>query len=113
MLSIGSHVSRVATNGDPLGRRRPEIRFPGTISPERPPRGDIPKGGIAERFRIDVLEKSGRWAMGQRAARGRPLGRQPRRWRTEPAWAGSATSRLRGALAARSGPLSARAAGRV
>src|SRR5260370_29586758 len=83
-------------------------------SPERQPRGDIPKGGIAERFRIDVLEKSGRWAVGQRAARRRPLGRQPRhRWRTRPAPAAPAPSRLRAALAAPPGPLSAAAAGRL
>src|SRR5438874_13788467 len=65
---------------------------------------DIPKGHIAERFRVDVLEKSGRWrwAMGQRSARRRSLGRQPRR-RTEPARAGPTAARLRGALAAQPG----------
>src|SRR5260370_15839416 len=56
-------------------------------SPERQPRGDIPKGGIAQRLRIDVLEKSGRWAVVLWVARRRPLAAQPPQpWRTRHEW---------------------------
>ena len=48
--------------------------------------------GIAERFELDVLAKSGRWPLGQRAARRRPVGRQPRQRRRR-ARAGAARSR--------------------
>ena len=111
----GSLSGRASRASQPMGTR-PAERGPKANFPGRHPQGYIPRGGIAERFRFDVLEKSGRWRwpMGQRSARRRPLGRQPwwRRW-AGPARPRSAASRFRGAVAARTGPLSARVAGRL
>src|ERR1700737_4443269 len=84
MLSIGSRISRVATNrGHVRPKAATKVTSPGVTPLGRHPKVIFSRGDIAERFRVDVLEKSGRWRwpMGQRSARRRTLGRQPRQRR--------------------------------